>query len=310
MQVRDSLSAAGTADTVWDDTIVVNISVDDVNEAPAFAAKTQTLTPNEEQTAAGTVNPAVDPDAGATLTYEMMTGAGDGDHALFTFNATTRALTFKAAPNYEATPTKTSFTVSIRVRDSLNAAGTADTGWDDTIVVTINLQNVNEAPVFTPKTQTLTPNEEQTAAGTVNPAVDPDAGATMTYEMMTGAGDGDHALFTFVPGTRVLTFKAAPNYEASPTKTTFTVSIQVRDSLNAAGTADTGWDDTIVVTINLQPVNEAPAFAANADETPSVAEGATAVGVYAATDPEGDTIYLRAERHGRRRLQPFPPREY
>ena len=289
IRVRDSLNAAGVGDTAWDDTIVVTINLQNLNEAPVFTPKTQTLTPNEEQTAAGTVAAAVDPDASPTLTYQMMTGASDGDHALFTFNATTRALTFKAAPNYEASPTKTSFTVSIRVRDSKDDAGVGDTAWDDTIVVTINLQPVNEKPVFTPKTQTLEPPEEQTAAGTVAAAVDPDAGHSLTYQMMTGLSDGDHALFTFVPGTRVLTFKTAPDYEIPPSaKTTYTVKIRVRDSLNAAGTADTAWDDTVVVTINLQPVNELPVFTPKS-QTLTPNENQTAAGIVtAAVDPDAN----------------------
>ena len=291
IRVRDSLNAGGTADTGWDNTVTVTINLQNVNEAPTFGV-VGPYTPDENQTAVGTIPVATDPDAGATLTYQMMEGAGDGDHALFTFVPGTRALTFKAAPNFEATPTKTTYTVKIRVRDSLNAGGTADTGWDDTVTVTINLQNVNEAPTFG-VVGPYTPDENQTAVGTIPVATDPDAGATLTYQMMEGAGDGDHALFTFVPGTRALTFKAAPNYEASPTKTSFTVSIRVRDSLNAGGTADTGWDDTVTVTINLQNVNEAPAFPTGTT-TRRVAENAGAnanVGLpVTATDVDaGDT---------------------
>ncbi len=283
IRVRDSLNAGGTADTGWDDTVTVTINLQNVNEAPAFGV-VGPYTPDENQTAVGTIPVATDPDAGATLTYEMMMGAGDGDHALFTFVPGTRVLTFKAAPNFEATPTKTTYTVKIRVRDSLNAGGTADTGWDDTVTVTINLQNVNEAPTFG-VVGPYTPDENQTAVGTIPVATDPDAGATLTYQMMEGAGDGDHALFTFVPGTRVLTFKAAPNFEATPTKTTYTVKIRVRDSLNAGGTADTGWDDTVTVTINLQNVNEAPTFGVVGPYTPD--ENQTAVGtIPVATDPD------------------------
>ena len=221
---------------------------------PAAPTIAQTMIPDEEQTAAGTVTAAVDPE-GDALTYQMMTGAGDGDHALFNFNAGTRALAFKAAPNFEATPPKTTYTVKIRVRDTKNAQGTGDNTWDSTITVTINLQNVNEAPEFSPKTQTMTPNENQTAAGTVTAAVDPDANPTLTYRMLTTTGD--HALFTFNTTTRALTFKAAPNFEA---KDSYTVSIQVRDSLDDAGTADTAWDATVAVTINVTNVNEAPTF--------------------------------------------------
>ena len=287
IRVRDSLNAGGTADTGWDDTVTVTINLQDVNEAPTFGV-VGPYTPDENQTAVGTIPVATDPDAGATLTYEMMMGAGDGDHALFTFVPGTRVLTFKTAPNFENPPlSKTTYTVKIRVRDSLNAGGTADTGWDDTVTVTINLQNVNEAPTFG-VVGPFTPDENQTAVVTLpaNAAVDPDAGATLTYQMMEGASDGDHALFTFVPGTRVLTFKTAPNFENPPlSKTTYTVKIRVRDSLNAGGTADTGWDDTVTVTINLQNVNEAPTFGVVGPFTPD--ENQTAVGtIPVATDPD------------------------
>ena len=287
IRVRDSLNAGGTADTGWDNTVTVTINLQNVNEAPAFGV-VGPYTPDENQTAVGTIPQATDPE-NDSLTYEMMSGAGDGDHALFTFVPGTRVLTFKAAPNYEATPTKTTYTVKIRVRDSLNAGGTADTGWDDTVTVTINLQNVNEAPAFG-VVGPYTPDENQTAVGTIPVATDPDAGATLTYQMMEGASDGDHALFTFVPGTRVLTFKAAPNFEIPPSaKTTYTVKIRVRDSLNAGGTADTGWDDTVTVTINLQNVNEAPAFGVVGPYTPD--ENQTAVGtIPQATDPENDSL--------------------
>ena len=114
----------------------------------------------------------------------------------------------------------------------------------------------NNPPVF-PVVAAFTPNEGQTAVGTIPAATDPESDA-LTYQMLTGAADGDHALFNFNVGTRVLAFKVAPNYEATPTKTTYTVKIQVRDTKNAAGTADNTWDDTVTVTIRLQDVNEPP----------------------------------------------------
>ena len=114
----------------------------------------------------------------------------------------------------------------------------------------------NNPPVF-PVVAAFTPNEGQTAVGTIPAAVDPESDA-LTYQMLTGAADGDHALFNFNVGTRVLAFKAAPNYEAIPTKRTYTVKIQVRDTKNAAGTADNTWDDTVTVTIRLQNVDEPP----------------------------------------------------
>ena len=46
--------------------------------------------------------------------------------------------------------TKSSYTVTVSVRDSLDANGDADEVTDDTIRVTIQVADLNEAPVFTP----------------------------------------------------------------------------------------------------------------------------------------------------------------
>ena len=51
--------------------------------------------------------------------------------------------------NYNFEATKNSYTVIVDVRDSKDAAGNADTATDDSITVTINLTNVNEAPTVT-----------------------------------------------------------------------------------------------------------------------------------------------------------------
>ncbi len=137
-------------------------------------------------------------------------------------------------------------------RDGTSSAADGDFGRQPRTAPVV----ANTAPAF-PVVAAFTPNEGQTAVGTIPAAVDPESDA-LTYQMLTGAADGDHALFNFNVGTRVLAFKVAPNYEATPTKTTYTVKIQVRDTKNAAGTADNTWDDTVTVTIRLQNVDEPP----------------------------------------------------
>ena len=51
--------------------------------------------------------------------------------------------------------------MTVNVRDSKDAAGNADTVVDDTIAVTINLTNVNEAPTFTSPPATATVRRER-----------------------------------------------------------------------------------------------------------------------------------------------------
>ena len=84
---------------------------------------------------------ATDPDAGATRTYSITGGA---DAAKFTINATTGALTFITAPNFEA-PTDAGgnnvYDVIVQVSD-----GTLT----DTQAIAVTVTNVNEhTPVIT-----------------------------------------------------------------------------------------------------------------------------------------------------------------
>lgn len=72
------------------------INVSDVNEPPVI--NNGDFTVPENTTAAGTVT-ATDPDAGASLVFSL---AGGLDYALFRIDATTGALAFKIAPDFEA----------------------------------------------------------------------------------------------------------------------------------------------------------------------------------------------------------------
>jgi len=75
----------------------VAITVTNVNEAPTISsAATSTFAENASGTAYTAT--ATDPDAGTTLNYTI----GGADAALFRINASTGAVSFKAAPNYEA----------------------------------------------------------------------------------------------------------------------------------------------------------------------------------------------------------------
>ena len=127
--------------------VPVTINVTDVNEAPDFADDTATRSIAENSaanTAIGAVVTATDPDGVAkfnTLTYSL-TGT---DASTFNIGASTGQITVKTGniPDYEA---KTSYSVTVNVTDGKNAGGTADTTADDTIAVTINVNDVNEPP--------------------------------------------------------------------------------------------------------------------------------------------------------------------
>ena len=84
------------------DTQAIAVTVTNVNEAPVItsngAGATAAISVAENSTAVTTVT-ATDPDAGATVSFSL---AGGADAALFAINATTGALSFLTAPDFEA----------------------------------------------------------------------------------------------------------------------------------------------------------------------------------------------------------------
>ncbi len=214
------------------DTITVTISVTDVNDAPNFATDTA-IRSVAENTAAGTnigsAVAATDPDTGDTLTYTL----GGTDAASFSIVSTSGQLRTSTALDYE---TKTSYSVRITV---------SDTELTDTIDVTINVTNVNEAPSFTAGSTATRTIAENTASGTnigtAVTATDVDANTTLTYTL----GGTDAATFSIVSTSGQLQTSAALNYE---TKTSYSVKISVADG--------SGGSDTIDVTINVTDVYE------------------------------------------------------
>ena len=221
------------------DTITVTISITDVNEAPVISdSGADTTLSIAENTAAG-VNiggtlSATDPDDGDTLTWTI----GGTDAASFGIDSETGQLKTKVALDYEK---KTSYSVTITVSDG---------SLTDTIAVTINVTDVddNHAPVFTDGESTTRAIDENTAADTNigTPVAATDANNdTLTYTL----GGYNAASFDIDSETGHLKTKAWLDYER---KNSYTVTITVSDG---------SLTDSITVTINVNNVNDAPAFA-------------------------------------------------
>ena len=147
-ETQDSYAVTVTVSDGTDTaTIAVTISVDDVNEAPAFPSTETGLRSVAENRAGVTVGApvaATDPDTKtptyATLTYTL---DGSGAAGVFTIDDSTGQLQ-TAALNYEA---QDSYTVTVHVSDGKDATGTADSTADATRVVTITVLNEEEAGV-------------------------------------------------------------------------------------------------------------------------------------------------------------------
>ena len=120
------------------------------NSAPTFSAATATRTLPENSGAGvnvvGGVITATDSDSGDTLTYSL-TGTDAGKFEIDSSGQVTTKTGVTHNFNFEAA--KKSYSVTVNVHDGKDAAGGADTTVDDTIAVTIDLTNVNEAPEIT-----------------------------------------------------------------------------------------------------------------------------------------------------------------
>ena len=224
---------------------------------------------------------ATDPD-GDDVTYGL-TGT---DASSFSIVSTSGQLRTSASLDYE---TKSSYSVTVSVRDSKDANGNADTATDDTIDVTINVTDGNDHPTFS-STSTSRSVPENTPSGrnigSPVAATDPD-GDTLTYTL----GGTDASSFSIVSTSGQLRTSAALDYE---TKSSYSVTVSVRDSKDADGNADTATDDTIDVTINVGDEEEAPVFLSTESGVREIGENATAgedIGhPVAATDDDGDSL--------------------
>ena len=226
----------------------VTVDVTNVNEAPTFNEGTSTTRNIDENSAAGTnVGSrviATDQD-GDTLTYSL----SGTDEDAFDIDGSTGQLSVASGVtiDYE---TKNSYSVTVSVRDSKDASGTADTAIDATIAVTVTVTDVNDAPTFNDGTST-TRNIDENATGDIGGAVgatDQD-GDTLTYSL-SGTDDSSFDIDS-TDGQLSVATGVTIDYE---TKDTYTVTVSVRDSLDAGGTADTATDATIAVTINVRAV--------------------------------------------------------
>ena len=213
------------------DSQAIAVTVTNVNDnAPVIGSNgggaTAAISIAENTTAVTTVT-ATDADAGSTLTYSISGGA---DAAKFSIDATTGALSFVSAPDYEA-PTDAGgnnvYDVVVQVSDGTNIDS-------QTIAVTVTNQNDN-APVICSNgggaTAAISIAENTTAVTTVT-ASDADAGSTLTYSISGGA---DAAKFSIDAATGALSFVSAPDYE-NPTDAggndVYDVVVQVSDGTN------------------------------------------------------------------------------
>ncbi|NML76389.1 tandem-95 repeat protein [Rhizobium sp. S-51] len=142
------------------DTSTITVNVIPVNDAPVFAGSDyRSFSVNENTTAVGSVS-ATDVDGGA-LTYSIV-NTGGTDFNKFNIDPVTGALTFKAAPDYEnpsdigGSNGNNIYVIDVKVSDGK--------GGEDIQTIEVTVNNVNEAPVLTPVSASVSYTEQQASA--------------------------------------------------------------------------------------------------------------------------------------------------
>lgn len=266
------------------------VNVTDVNEAPEFSGSSRSLSVEEgsgEGTPVGIVS-AADPDADdqGELTYSL-TGS---DRFRFTITDTAQIKVGSGTTlNYEG---KKTYSVTVNARDPH--------GLTDSIPVTINVTDKNEAPRFDAGLDVRFSLTEGTAAGTDVgnrfAASDPDSDSLRWSLHSCNPSEttcGGPAEFTIVTsgsnGGQIRVSSGADLDYEDQKEWVFNVRVRDRFSVSEALSV------IKTVTVTLTDVNEAPAFDDPDDVTFSVNEDASSDDVIGdaqtATDPDdGDTF--------------------
>jgi hypothetical protein len=269
-------SGAGAGDNVYNIVVTANdgvnetdqavaITVTDVNDAaPVF---TSGATASFAENGTGTVYTAAVTDVDGGTPEFSLSGT---DAALFDINATTGAVTFVAAPDFE--------TPGDAGGDNVyNIVVTANDGENETDqAVAITVTDVNDvAPVFT---SGATASFAENGTGTVYTAAVTDVDGGAPTFSLTGP---DADLFAIDETTGVVTFVSAPDFETpgdAGGDNVYNITVTASDGENATDQA---------VAITVTDVNDlAPVFTSGA--TASFAENGTGT-VYTAavTDVDG-----------------------
>ncbi len=149
------------------------------NNEPEFTLDSDARSVDENAAPGSNVGSPVtadDDDDGDALTYAL---SGSG---AFAIDASSGQLTVAGALDHE---TQSSYSLTVSVSDGKNAAGEADSGVDDTIAITVNVGNVDEAG-----TVTLDPETPQAGSPLTASLNDPDGGESGVAWSWESSADG------------------------------------------------------------------------------------------------------------------------
>jgi hypothetical protein len=236
----------------------------DANQPPVVDDQTFSVAEHSlDGTIVGTVT-AGDPDPEQVLTFSIESGNTNGALAIHPSTGVIRV----ADRRYLDYETGNPLTLRVRVRDDAVPAGT------DAATITVYVEDVNEPPVATNQTFTVSADAENGAVLGAVTANDPDAGQSLSFAITGGNESGAFA----IDGQSGLITVAGAHLLASQGEFTLTVA--------AADNGVPPMSDVATITVvvnrgNQSPVVEDQAFTV-AEESPH----GKVVGTVAAHDPD------------------------
>ncbi len=252
-------------------TVVVTVS--NLEETPAFPSSRTTRSVDEDLAVGQDVGMAVTASDGDrdALSYSLATPS-----AIFEIDPASGQLRTTAALDHE---TERSHTVIVRVSDGKDADGNAvvaSNDIDDTITVTITVNDVEETPEFPSASTTRRVDEDLAVGQNVGAPVEASDGDgdTLTYSLPTAS-----SVFAIDSSSGQLRTRAALDHE---TTSVHVLVVRVSDGKDANGDVDSAIDDTITVTITITNLDE-PGTVTVTPNQPQVGTRLTA----SLSDPDG-----------------------
>jgi len=302
VRLRDSGSNTAPNDNVSED-FTFQITIDPVNDAPTFNLSSTNITVAEDTPYSAVIATAIRPGPNAAAPFDEA-----NQTVTFVIDSNSNPELFSVAPTL-GTDGTLSFTpaqdasgqaiLTVRLQDD---GGVENGGVDTSILrtVTINVRAVNDAPVISLPTASLTIDEDQQLNISGISISDVDAGTGIIEVTLTALGPGNstNAGTLNVNGTTGSTVRLTGTLEEiNSSLSNFTylnrlnvsgeerISITVSDRGNTGGPA---LSDTEILTINIQPVNDAPTLTISnvvrspLEDTPFTLSGITVSDVDAA----------------------------
>jgi len=169
-----------TGDATLSDTALIEILVEDGNEAPVPTSKSALIPEVTTNGANVTTMTALDPDAGTagSLTWSIVSGNVGG---AFAIDSATGAVTVQDATKIDFEQLA-NYVIVVRVTDKGTPA------LSNQATLSISITNVNEAPVLLGQALSIKENSVAGTSAGIAAASDPDRGQSLQWEILTGPG--------------------------------------------------------------------------------------------------------------------------